>query len=461
MPAPAASAAERRAVLVAAMVAAFLIPFSGSALNLAVPLIARDFNMHSEAANWILTVYLISSAVALVPLGRAGDLLGRRRVFAVGFFSFFIFSLLCGFASGPVSLLVLRGLQGISGAAIFGTSMALLTSVYPASERGRVLGLNVASVYTGLSVGPVAGGFLTHNLGWRSVFIATALLGVPALLFVHRLRTHRDESGKGIFDVASVLLYVGGLAALMHGMATLRSVDLAPVVAIAGAALITGFVARQFRSSKPLVELRVFRNPVFALSNLAALIHYSATFASGYLVSLYLQIVKGVSPQRAGLVLLIQPVLMALLSPVSGRMSDRVQPRLLASAGMGLTFLGLALFAFLQPDTPTAVIMLNLAFIGMGFALFSSPNTNAVMSSVERADYGVAASVLGTMRLLGQAFSMVLVNLFFSMRLGRAALAPENAAPLLASMKLGYVFFALLCLVGIAPSLARGRVRRQ
>ena len=455
----AASNARRRYVFVAALTAAFIMPFSGSALNLAIPLLARDFKLSSQSANWVLTMFLISSAVALVPFGRAADLLGRPRVFLSGMVAFTIASFLCALSPSAPMLLVLRCVQGLAGAAIFGTSTALLTSAYPAHERGRILGLSVGATYTGLSLGPVVGGVLTQHAGWRGVFMAMAILGLPGTLLARRIPRESGHEHRA-FDYPSIGLYTAGLAAIMYGLATLRTGQLSPVILVAGLALIAFFVMRQFRTPVALIKLALFRNSVFALSNLAALIHYSATFASGYLVSLYLQVVKGYPPQKAGLILLVQPVLMAVLSPLSGHMSDRVQPRLLSSAGMALTCVGLVLFAGLTAQTPVAVVMVNLAFIGIGFALFSSPNTNAVMSSVDRADYGVGASILGTMRLLGQAMSMVLVSFFFSLRLGDRSLTPEHAGPLLESMKLNYVFFALLCLAGIATSLSRGRVKR-
>lgn len=459
MESAALSDSGRKCVFVASLTAAFIIPFAGSALNLAIPQIASKFGLNSQSANWVVTIYVLAAAVALVPFGRVADLVGRARVFLAGISAFTVASFLCALSPSPTILLVCRALQGTAGACIFGTATALLISAYPASQRGRVLGLNVAAVYTGLSVGPVAGGFLTQYAGWRGVFFAIALLGLPGSLLARRIPGEKPDD-RVRFDVLSIGLYAVGLAGVMHGLASMRTLTAAPAIALTGALLLAGFVVRQFRTPAPLVKLSLFGNPVFAFSNLAALIHYSATFANGYLVSLYLQVVKGISPQRAGLVLLVQPILMAALSPISGRVSDRIQPRMLASAGMAITCVGLALFAALGATTAMAVVVVNLAIIGVGFALFSSPNTNAVMSSIDRCDYGVGASILGTMRLLGQAISMVLVNLFFSMRLGDRPLTPEHSKLLLQSTDLAYVFFAVLCAIGIASSLARGRLRR-
>ncbi|MFZ5788041.1 MAG: MFS transporter, partial [Acidobacteriota bacterium] len=224
-----------------------------------------------------------------------------------------------------------------------------------------------------------------------------------------------------------------------------------------GLAGLVGFVALQARSAAPLLKLDLFRNPAFAFSNLAALANYSATFAVTFLLSLYLQVVRGLPPHSAGLVLLAQPVLMALLSPFAGRLSDRVAPRLVASSGMALITAALAALALLGAATPLPAVIAALAVLGTGFALFSSPNSNAVMAAVERRDYGVASAILGTARLVGQALSMATVALLFGAVMGRAGLDASTAPALLRALRLAFVVLAVVCLAGVAASLARGR----
>jgi MFS family permease len=202
-----------------------------------------------------------------------------------------------------------------------------------------------------------------------------------------------------------------------------------------------------------------FRNAVFAFSNLAALINYSATFAVTFLLSLYLQYIQGLSPLAAGTVLVAQPVVMALGSPFAGRLSDRKEPQLIASAGMAITAASLAALAFLREGWPLSVIGLELALLGLGLALFSSPNTNAVMSSVEKRYYGLASATLGTMRLTGQMFSMAIATFVLSVFLGNVRIGPEHHLALLQSMRVLFAVFALLCTAGIIASLARGKVR--
>jgi predicted MFS family arabinose efflux permease len=211
----------------------------------------------------------------------------------------------------------------------------------------------------------------------------------------------------------------------------------------------------------PILDLRLFRNAVFAFSNLAALINYSATFAATFLLSLYLQVGRGLEPQSAGLLLLAQPLVMAVLSPFAGRLSDRVEPRRVASAGMALSCASLFLFSRLTASTPLPVVVLGLLLAGTGFALFSSPNTNAVMSAVERGAFGVASATLGTMRLVGQSLSMALVALVLARHMGAARITAASAPALLAATGASFLLFASLCLAGIFASLARGRVHGE
>ena len=204
--------------------------------------------------------------------------------------------------------------------------------------------------------------------------------------------------------------------------------------------------------------MRLFRkNRIFVFSSLAALINYSATFAVGYLLSLYFQYACEFSPSKAGILLLVQPLTMALFSPLTGRMSDRFDPGRLASIGMGIITAGLICLSFLTTQTPVKFIVINLAFLGLGFSLFSSPNTNAAMSAVNRENYGIASSILGTMRLLGQMSSMAIVMLAASVHMGKIKISAGNIDTFMQTIRTDFSIFAILCAIGIFFSLVRGK----
>lgn len=453
-------AAVKRAALLIAALSAFLTPFMVSSINIALPAIGREFQMGAVMMSWVPTSYLLSAAMFLVPFGKLADIYGRKRIFTYGMWIFTVASLLLAFSSSALMLIFFRVVQGFGSAMIFGTGMAILTSVYPAAERGRVLGINVAAVYLGLSFGPLFGGFLTQHLGWRSIFLVNVPLGIMVIILIStRLKQEWAEAWEEKFDVMGALIYSISLAMLMYGLSLLpaRAGMWLAAAGLVGAAL---FVRWEMKAKNPLLNMNLFfYNMPFAFSNLAALINYSATFSVTFLMSLYLQYIKGLTPQHAGLILVSQPIVMAFFSPLAGRLSDKVEPRVVASIGMAFAAGGLFLFTFLDQETHMAFIISGLILLGFGFALFSSPNTNAVMSSIEKRFYGVGSATLGTMRLIGQMLSMGIAMVIFAVHIGTARITPEYYPQFLVSMKTGYVIFSTLCFGGIFASLARGKVR--
>jgi len=450
----------RRAALIASLLSAFLTPFMASALNIALPSIGREMSMSAVALSWVATSFLLAAAALQLPVGRLADIYGRKRIFTYGVAIFTVASLLTGLAPNAASLLTCRALQGVGGAMIFGTGVAILTSVFPLQERGRVLGMNVATVYLGLSLGPFLGGLLTQQFGWRSIFFVTVPLGGITLAFVlWQLEGEWAEARGEGFDLVGSAIYSLSLAAVLFGFSRLATLLGMGMVAL-GAAGIIGFLAWETRVASPIFDIRLFRrNQAFLFSNLAALINYAATSAVGFLLSLFLQYIKGLTPQMAGLVLIAQPAMQALFSPLAGRLSDRVEPRIVASAGMGLTVVGLALLTQLNADTSLSFILAVLLLLGVGFALFSSPNTNAIMSSVDRRFYGIASGMVGTMRQIGQTLSLGIAALVFALYIGQGQITPERYPMFVRSAHAAFVILTFLCVLGIFASLARGQVR--
>jgi EmrB/QacA subfamily drug resistance transporter len=453
----------KKYALITSAMASFLTPFMGSAVNLAIPSIGRSFNGTAVMLSWLVSIFLLVTAALLLPVGRLADIWGRKKIFVSGLLTFSLFSLLCGGAWSLESLIGFRILQAVGGAMIFGTSIAILTSVYPPSDRGRVLGINVACTYAGLSLGPVLGGTLNHQFGWQSIFLFGALLGLLTFLFaVMKLKGEWADAQREQFDFPGALLYMTGISMAIFGFSSIVTSYSAKYIFTAGLILLTAFIRHEAKARQPIMDMRLFSgNITFAFSNLAALINYSATFAVSFLLSLHLQLIKGFDSQIAGLILLSQPLLMALLSPFAGRLSDRVEPRILASLGMSITTLGLLVFAFIQESTPVWGVIMTLMMMGIGFALFSSPNTNAVMGSVEKKFYGVASSTLGTMRLVGQALSMALATLIIDLYIGDIKLSLASRHVLEESINTSFAVFSIICFVGVFASLARGIMKNR
>ncbi len=451
---------NKKVVLLITTLSSVLAPFMGSSVFIGLPSIGEEFNMDLVLLSWVPLAYLLAAAIFLVPFGKMADIYGRKKIFKYGITIDIVASVLLAFSFSETELILLRIAQGIGAAMIFGTSVAILTSVYPPQERGKALGITVAGVYSGLSLGPVVSGFLTQYFGWRSIFLSYAPLElIIIVLTLWKLEGEWADAKGEKLDVTGSAIYGFSLAALMYGFSSLTEVygTLLILVSIIGLA---AFVRWELNVKNPVLDMHLFmNNTVFSLSTLAALINYSATFAVAFFLTLYLQDVKGLSPQNASLIFVSQPIMMTIFSPVAGWLSDRVEPRVVASIGMAFTTLGLLLFSFLNEGTALGYVVASLVIIGFGFALFSSPNTNAVMSSVEKRFYGVASATLGTMRLTGQMLSTGIATLILAIYVGKVQIAPENYFLYIRSEKAAFTVFAILCFIGIFASFARGKLR--
>ena len=345
---------------------------------------------------------------------------------------------------------------------IFGTAVAILTSVYPPGERGKALGIYITAVYFGLSMGPFLGGILTEHFGWRSIFFINIPVGIiTIILVVWQLKGEWAGCMGEKFDLTGSVIYGSALVMGMAGFSLLPG-SLGIFLVLAGLVSTVAFIRYERRQPFPVLNMRLFsESRVFAYSNLAALINYSATFSVSFLLSLYLQYTKGFSPEYAGFVLVAAPVMQAVVSPFSGRLSDRVDPGVIASIGMALTAFGLFILIFIGETTPLWFIILALVILGLGFGLFSSPNTNAIMSSVEKRYYGVASGIVGTMRLLGQMLSMGIAMMIFAIVIGRVEITPELYPLFSESLDYAFIFFTVLCVIGVYASLQRNQRKER
>jgi len=414
------------------------------------------------ALGWLPLVYVLGTAVFLLPFSRVADIFGRRRLFVIGLAVIWLSTLMMVFANSYPWLVSFRLTHGIGGALIFATSTAMVTLIYPPTRRGWAMGILVMSAYLGQTLGPVLGGVIVYNAGWRSLFVFAAAYAFGNLVLdAWLLRRAEWREGAQGFDWRGSLIYGPALAALLLGLSWLPTVQ-AIVLFSAGLAGMAGFVWWESRAAKPIIELGLFRhNRLFALSNLAALISYVSVWGVTFLMSLYLQYVKGLSAQTAGLVLITGVALQAGFSPVAGRLADRIQPRWLATLGMGLCFLGLLALSFLKADSSYAFIILALCLLGLGYAFFSGPNQTSIMGSVERRQVTVAGASLGTMRVIGQAMSIAIATLVLALVVGRHNLQPSDYPAVLTAARISFAIMTALCLLGAVVSLVRGPLRRE
>ncbi len=453
---------SRRLILFSIIITSFINPFLGAAINIALPSISEEFSLGAVGMSWVSMAFLLSSAVFLVPLGKLADIRGRKKIFFLGNIIIAASSILCALSPSSSMLILLRALQGIGSAMVFGTGIAIITSVYPPKERGKAIGVTVTSVYIGLSLAPFLGGILTQYLGWRSIFYVTVPFELLVIWITWRYIKEEWADAKGEkFDLSGSIIYLLSMSAFMFGFSRLPETS-AIVLVVVGLIGLFGFGVLEMKVKSPIFNLKLFAsNRLFAFSNLAALINYATTFAITFLLSLYLQYILGLSPRDAGIILITQPIMMAIVASISGRLSDRYDPRILASAGMGIITGGLIMLTFLTEHSSITYLSAILAIVGFGFGMFSSPNTNAIMSSVEKKYLGVASATVGTMRLTGQMMSMGIATLILQVFIGNNPISTQYAPEFMSSMRTTFVVFVILCIVGLFSSLARGRSVRE
>lgn len=441
--------------VIVTILASFNNSFISSAINVALPAIGWEFRMDPIMLGWVSTAFLLTIAPLLIPFGKAGDIYGCKKIFVAGQWFFLAATLAIAMSPSGNMIIAFRTLQGFAAAMMFSTSVPIVVAAVPLRDRGHILGVVTAAIYFGYSTGPFLGGIITHHLGWRFIFWFSGLLCLPILLIAHFVFKGRwEQTTEDKFDFAGAIFFVCGLLATIYGFSTLPAPGAALVTA-AGLSCLAYFVYFENKRTFPLVDIGFFRhNSVFAFSILATLISYTTTFAVGFLLSLYLQKVKAMTSQDAGLILVAQPIVLVLFSSLTGRLSDRMEPNLLASWGTACTLIGMIMLIFLRADSDLSYVLLCLVVQGIGFALFSSPNTNAVISSVDGNIHGIASATLVTMRHVGMTLSMAVVMIIMSLILGKADITPTNTAPFLASMHTSFLVFGLMCIGGIFASLA-------
>ena len=450
----------QRSALTIALLTSFLTPFLISGVNIALPAIEKDFELNAVGLSWVITSYLLSSAVFLIPFGKLADIHGQKIVFQGGILLFTLASVFCGMASNGLMLIMFRILQGIGASMTMTTGTPILVSVFPPSERGKVLGLNVSSVYLGLSLGPFAGGFLTQLFGWRSIFLICVPLGIAAILLVFfKLKIVETVKNSAKIDHIGAFYYAIGLIGIVYSSSYLNKPFGWPLM-LGGIVLMFLFVRRCLSCDNPIFEIPLLtRNRLFAYSNIAALINYSATFSLVFLMSLFLQKIKGFSPQQTGTILVAQPLMMMLLSPFAGRLSDRIEPRKLATAGMLISAAGLFMLSYINVQTPISLIITFLVLMGTGFGIFSSPNMNTIMSSVKKDQLGIASGTSATMRVIGQMVSMMLATLVFSFYFPGGHIKEVDNLLFISSVRVLFAISGTICLAGVFFSNSRGNLR--
>ena len=442
----------------------------GSIVNIALPSIQADFRIDLTTVEWVVVAYLLVVGSLLLPFGRLGEVLTFKRVYLVGFSVFTLASICCGAAPNEAALIGFRVVQGVGAAMIMAMGPAIVARTFPASERGRALGLNGVSVSIGLSLGPALGGLLTQLATWRAIFLINAPIGLLAVAWAARVLPE-ETPGKGqSFDVRGAALSGVALFALLlalsegqtWGWTSPATIGLLVAFMVLGAAL----VGVERASIQPMIDLALFRIRPFAAGLASVVVAFAGLFTATFLLPFLLEQGSGFSPIEAGLLLTPVPITMALVAPFSGAASDRFGPRALASAGMAIEALGLLSLTQLPVSFSLPDLVWRLVLLGIGQGLFMSPNSSAVLGSVPRPRVGTASGTLAQMRVTGQALGIALSAAIVATRLpvhlaelGGPPTAVLQSVALAGAIHDAFVVAGLVCCIGIVTSLVRGSSR--
>lgn len=448
--------------LIIVCIGSFIGPLGMASVNIAIPDLAADLQANAKLVSWLPTLFLLSTVTFMLPFGKLADNYGRKRIYTYGLGLNALAALMCAWGDVIEWVLFWRFVQGAASAMIFGTGVAILTSVTPSAKRGFALGLAAASVYIGLTVAPAIGGWLTELWGWRAVFLFQVPL-VIALITLIKFGLHGewkrdtysrfDWRGMGLFALFSTSLVLG-----LSMIPTLSGLVLLVLAVVA----MGFFVLHQSRHSEPLIRVQMFlESRVFSMSLTTSMLLYASLYPLSFLLSLYLQYVKNFSPAQAGQIILAQALSMALLAPIAGRLSDRIQPRLLATAGCGIVAVGFLILSQMDINTTARYIVCSLILIGIGVGLFSTPNNNAIMGSVKSGELGVASATMNLARTIGNLIGMSLVNLLVHIYLGEAQITEEQYPALVTTISISLRISFVCVLFACFLSAFRGKQLAQ
>jgi EmrB/QacA subfamily drug resistance transporter len=433
---------SRYAILAAIGVGTFMSALDGSVVNTVLPLLGAELRADVATIEWVSTVYLLVVSALLLGVGRAGDLYGQKRLYVGGFVLFVIGSATCGLSRNVAMLVGMRALQAVGAAMLFASGPAILTRAFPAERRGRALGALATFTYLGLTVGPALGGWLAHAYGWRSVFYINIPIGLVGIVMAWRALPHDAVADRSEpFDLAGATLFTTGLVALLialnQGHAWGWAAPLTLGLILFAVFQLALFVTVERGRAHPMLDLTLFRNRVFSAATLAALLNYICVYSVLFVLPFALMQGRGFTVQRTGLILTAQPIVMAIVAPLSGALSDRIGSRILSALGMFFLFVGLLTVVWVMAMTP-GIIGFGLAIIGVGVGLFVSPNNSALMGAAPAHRQGIAAGVLATARNLGMVLGVGIAGAVLTTYLART----------------GYIVSGAQAALGVAAAIA-------
>lgn len=449
---------ERNTVLLACCISGLVTPLLSTMMNLSLVSIGENFGVGSHLLAYVNTAFLLSSVIFMVPLARAGDIIGKKRMYLIGLAVIAIACLLASVSPSFFWLVGCRVMMGFGSAALVTTSVSLITDVFPSNARGGAIGLQTMCVYIGLSLGPPLGGTLNDLIGWHALFLFVVPLAVVAFLCMLTFRHEISPAAGRSFDGKGAVLYGVGILLAMGGVINMPE-TWAVVMLIVGVVVIGLFARAESGNPDHLLNVHLFRSKVFTGSCLATFLNYAASYSISYFLALYLQEIGAISATQAGILMLVQAAIQAVVTPLFGRFSDHVgDKRILPTCGMIITGIGVAMFLFYGLEVNYPLVVATMVIVGFGLGMFSAPNTSVIMGSVRPEETGEASAMVAVMRQSGMMVSMGIAMLFISVIMGGSDnLVPENYGSFLDVIHISFGVCLAMCVVGTFASFLRGR----
>lgn len=453
------------AILFIVVMSTLMSALDSSIVNVALPVMSTDLNVASSSIQLVVTSYLITISATILVFGRLGDMIGKTKIFKFGIAVFTLGSLLCGITNSFPILVLARIIQAIGAGAVMANNQGIITEAFPPNERGRALGLNGTCVALGSLLGPSIGGFIVDAARWEYIFLINIPIGIITLAFAIKLLPKTTKTEREKLDGLGAVLFILFVVPLFAALGRAQEIGFTNTIILASFAVSIAafiiFIIVEKRNQNPLLQLDIFKNKLFSLSIFCAFLSFIAIFCSNIIQPFYLQDARSFSPSIAGMVLMTYPMVIAVIAPISGYLSDKIGSEILTLIGLLLTSLGLFMMASLNENSPMAVIVLFTAVMALGNGLFQAPNNSLVMSTVSRDKLGIAGSVNALIRNLGMvsgiAISTTILYNRISHKIGYRVtdyvVGRDDA--FIYGMRIVYIVAALICLVGVVLTALR------
>lgn len=440
-------------IIIISFIASFIAAFISAAPAVALPQLAKEFNLNNIMQNWVINIFLFTVAITAVPLGKFSGKNGIKKTLNLGLIIFLIGTIITTFANSYITLLIFRAIQAIGTAMIYNTQTSIVVLAVEEKNRGKALGIIISGVYIGLAIAPFISGILTYNFGWRTIFYFTIPFTLIALfLSLSKVKDEWNMYENETYDKIGSILYIIGIFFFIYGFTILNQIK-GILFTIIGIIFLFVFVITDLKVKDPIFNLKLFKNKRFSSSNIASLISYIATFVVTYILNYHFQYILNLNSQTTGILLVITPVIMAIISPFSGKFSDKIDSQKLAAIGMSFVTIALFILIFLNKSTPLWIIFIAMILQGLGYGIFSSPNTNMIMSSVPPEETPSASVSITVMRVIGQTMSLAMLTIIFAIIMGDVPIIPKYFNLLTESSQIACIISTILCFIAVIISL--------